>query len=61
MDEESFISIVDRKNFIIITGGENVFPTQVEKVLFSYPKVAEAAVFGIPDEKWGKQLRLWLY
>lgn len=57
VDEEGFISIVDRKNFMIVTGGENVFPTQVENVIFSHPKVAEAAVFGIPDEKWGEAVK----
>jgi len=57
VDEEGFISIVDRKNFMIITGGENVFPAQVENVLFSHPKVAEAAVFGVPDEKWGEVVK----
>jgi acyl-CoA synthetase (AMP-forming)/AMP-acid ligase II len=54
VDEEGFISIVDRKNFMIITGGENVFPTQVENVLCSHPDVAEATVFGLPDDTWGE-------
>ncbi|MFC1823863.1 AMP-binding protein [Thermodesulfobacteriota bacterium] len=52
VDEEGYIYIVDRKNFMIITGGENVYPAQVENVLFSHPKIAEAAVFGVPDETW---------
>ena len=54
VDEQGYITIVDRKNFMIITGGENVFPAQVENVLASHPSVAEAAVFGLPDEKWGE-------
>lgn len=54
VDEQGYISIVDRKNFMIITGGENVFPAQVENVLASHPSVAEAAVFGLPDDKWGE-------
>lgn len=54
VDEQGYISIVDRKNFMIITGGENVFPAQVENVLASHPDVAEAAVFGLPDDKWGE-------
>lgn len=54
VDDEGYISIVDRKNFMIITGGENVFPAQVENVLASHPAVAEVAVFGLPDDKWGE-------
>lgn len=57
VDEEGFISIVDRKNFMIITGGENVFPAQVENVLFSHPKITEAAVLGVPDETWGEAVK----
>ena len=53
-DEEGYIYLVDRKANMIITGGENVFPAQVENVLASHPCVAEAAVFGLPDDKWGE-------
>ncbi len=60
LDEEGFISIVDRKNFMIITGGENVFPAQVENVLFSHPKIKEAAVLGIPDAKWGEAVKAFV-
>jgi long-chain acyl-CoA synthetase len=51
-DENGFIYIVDRKKDMIITGGENVFPREVEEVLYRHPGVLEAAVIGIPDEKW---------
>jgi acyl-CoA synthetase (AMP-forming)/AMP-acid ligase II len=51
-DEEGYIYIVDRKNDMIITGGENVFPREVEEVLYSHPAVREAAVIGIPDDYW---------
>ncbi|MBN1104923.1 MAG: long-chain-fatty-acid--CoA ligase [Deltaproteobacteria bacterium] len=51
-DEKGFIYIVDRKKDMIITGGENVFPREVEEVLYRHPAVLEAAVIGIPDEKW---------
>ncbi len=57
VDEEGFISIVDRKDFMIITGGENVFPAQVENILFSHPKIAEVAVFGLQDETWGETVK----
>ena len=52
VDEEGFITIIDRKTDLIISGGENIYPKEVEDVLRSHPAVAEAAVFGIPDEQW---------
>ncbi|MBF0525205.1 MAG: long-chain-fatty-acid--CoA ligase [Deltaproteobacteria bacterium] len=54
IDEEGYVNIVDRKKDMIITGGENVFSIEVENVLYSHPKILEAAVVGIPDEKWGE-------
>ena len=53
-DEEGFFYIVGRKKDMIISGGENVYPVEIEAVLHSHPKVAEAAVIGIPHEKWGE-------
>ncbi|MBF0498080.1 MAG: long-chain fatty acid--CoA ligase, partial [Deltaproteobacteria bacterium] len=49
-----YVNIVDRKKDMIITGGENVFSIEVENVLYSHPKILEAAVVGLPDEKWGE-------
>ena len=57
MDEAGYIYLVDRKGAMIITGGLNVFPNEVEQVLYRYPGVAEASVFGIPDEKWGEAVK----
>jgi len=54
MDEDGFVYIAGRKKEMIISGGENVYPLEVEQVLYAYPGVAEAAVWGIPDEKWGE-------
>lgn len=54
VDEHGYINIVDRKKDMIITGGENVFSTEVEYALYEHPAVAECAVFGIPDERWGE-------
>lgn len=54
VDEEEFIYIVDRKKDMIITGGENVYSVEVENVIYTHPDVIEAAVIGIPDEKWGE-------
>ncbi len=53
-DEDGFISIVDRVKDVIISGGENIYPAEVESVLLEHPAVAECAVVGIPDEKWGE-------
>jgi long-chain acyl-CoA synthetase len=52
LDGEGFVYIADRKNDMIVTGGENVFPSDVEGHLYADPDIAEAAVFGIPDPKW---------
>ncbi len=54
MDEDGFIYIVDRVKDMIITGGENVYSTEVEAALHQHPAVAEAAVIGIPDDHWGE-------
>jgi len=51
-DAEGYLYIVDRKNDMVVTGGENVFPTEVEAHLYADPEVKEAAVFGIPDPMW---------
>ncbi len=56
VDAEGYVNIVDRKKDMIVTGGENVYSTEVENVLYMHPKVLEAAVFGIPDEKWGESV-----
>uniref|UniRef100_UPI00036A20A8 acyl-CoA synthetase n=1 Tax=Effusibacillus pohliae TaxID=232270 RepID=UPI00036A20A8 len=53
-DKDGFYYIVGRKKDMIITGGENVYPLEVEHVLQSHPAVSEAAVVGLPDEKWGE-------
>jgi len=54
MDEHGYFYIVDRTKDMIVTGGENVYSTEVENVLFKHPAVREAAVIGTPDEKWGE-------
>ncbi|MFH0823979.1 MAG: long-chain-fatty-acid--CoA ligase [Pseudomonadota bacterium] len=51
-DEKGFIYIVDRKKDMIITGGENVYPREVEEVLYRHPAVLEATVIGVPDDHW---------
>jgi acyl-CoA synthetase (AMP-forming)/AMP-acid ligase II len=57
MDDEGYITISDRKKDVIITGGENVSSIEVEDALFSHAAVAEVAVIGVPDEKWGETVK----
>jgi fatty-acyl-CoA synthase len=54
IDEAHYVTISDRKKDVIISGGENVSSIEVEDVIFQHPEVAEVAVIGIPDEKWGE-------
>jgi acyl-CoA synthetase (AMP-forming)/AMP-acid ligase II len=54
LDDEGFIYICDRKKDMIISGGMNIYPAEIEAVLEAHPKVVEAAVFGIPSEDWGE-------
>ncbi len=53
-DGDGFLYVVDRKKFMYISGGENVYPAEVEKVLYSHPQIAEVAIIAVPDEKWGE-------
>jgi acyl-CoA synthetase (AMP-forming)/AMP-acid ligase II len=57
IDEDGFVYIVDRKKDMIISGGFNVFPGEVEQVLWSHPAVQDCAVIGVPDEKWGEAVK----
>lgn len=54
MDEDGYLYVVDRIKNMYISGGENVYPAEVERVILSHPAVAEVAVVGIPDERWGE-------
>lgn len=56
IDDGGFVTISDRKKDVIITGGENVSSIEVEDVVFSHPAVAEVAVIGVPDDKWGEMV-----
>jgi acyl-CoA synthetase (AMP-forming)/AMP-acid ligase II len=57
MDQEGYVTIVDRKKDMILTGGENVYSTEVENVLYMHPAILECAVVGIPDPKWGEAVK----
>ena len=56
IDDGGYLTISDRKKDVIITGGENVSSIEVEDVVFSHPAVAEVAVIGVPDDKWGEMV-----
>ena len=57
MDDEGYITIVDRKKDLIISGGFNVYPREVEDALFEHPAVKQAAVVGAPHDKWGEEVK----
>jgi long-chain acyl-CoA synthetase len=57
MDEEGFVYIVDRKSDLIISGGENVYPREVEDILRSHPAIADCAVIGVTDHLWGEAVK----
>lgn len=54
MDADGFVSIVGRRKEMFISGGENVFPAEIERALYEHPDVSECAVLGVPDERWGE-------
>jgi long-chain acyl-CoA synthetase len=54
MDDEAFVYLVDRAKDMIVTGGENVYSTEVEDALYQHPAVLEVAVFAVPDPHWGE-------
>jgi len=56
-DEEGFIYVVDRKKDMIITGAENIYPAEIEEVLFKHPKILECAVIGVHDQEWGESIK----
>jgi len=55
-DRQGYLYVTDRKKDMIVSGGENVYPREVEDVLFEHPEILEAAVIGVPDEKWGERV-----
>ncbi|GIH89837.1 acyl-CoA synthetase [Planobispora siamensis] len=57
LDEEGFLYLCDRKADMIISGGANIYPAEIENELMVHPKVGDVAVFGIPDEEWGEQIK----
>jgi long-chain acyl-CoA synthetase len=56
MDDDGYIFITDRKNDMVISGGVNIYPREIENALYESPDVVDCAVFGVPDDKWGESL-----
>ena len=54
LDEDGFLTLVDRSKDMLVSGGENIYPVEIENVLYQHEAVAECAVFGIPDDRWGE-------
>ncbi len=57
LDSDGFLFLCDRKSDLIISGGANIYPAEIESEIVTHPKVADVAVFGIPDEEWGEQIK----
>ncbi len=57
VDEDGWLFLVDRKSDMLVSGGVNVYPAEIETVLLEHPKVHDAAVFGVPNEEWGEEVK----
>ena len=57
MDEDGYLYIQDRIKDMIISGGENVYPAEVESAIYGHPDIADVAVIGVPDDKWGEAVK----
>ena len=57
LDAEGFLFLCDRKSDLIISGGVNIYPAEIEAVLHGHPSIADVAVFGVPDDDWGESIK----
>ena len=57
VDADGFVYLCDRKSNMIISGGVNIYPAEIEQVLIAHPAVADVGVFGIPDDEWGESVK----
>jgi fatty-acyl-CoA synthase len=60
MDDDGYVNIVGRIKDMIIRGGENIYPREIEEFLYSHPAIADAQVIGVPDEKYGEEIMAWV-
>ena len=60
MDEEGYVQVVGRLKDMIIRGGENIYPREIEEFLFTHPKIQDAKIIGVPDEKFGEEVCAWV-
>jgi len=60
MDDEGYVQVVGRIKDMIIRGGENIYPREIEEFLFTHPDIQDAAVFGVPDKRYGEQVAVWV-
>ena len=60
LDDEKYLFVVDRKKDLIVSGGENIYPREVEEAIHTHPAVAEVAVIGIPDDRWGEAVKAFV-
>ena len=60
MDEDGYVRIVGRIKDMVIRGGENVYPREIEEFLYTHPHIADVQVIGVPDERYGEELMAWI-
>src|SRR6185312_14770587 len=60
MDDDGYVNIVGRLKDMVIRGGENLYPREIEEFLYTHPKVSDVQVIGVPDEKYGEELMAWV-
>jgi len=60
LDPDGYLDLTDRAKDVIISGGSNIYPREVEEVLLTYPGVSEAAVIGMPDQEWGESVAAFM-
>jgi acyl-CoA synthetase (AMP-forming)/AMP-acid ligase II len=57
IDDEGYLFILDRKSDMILSGGMNIYPAEIESVMINHPQIAEAGVIGVPDDRWGEPVK----
>jgi fatty-acyl-CoA synthase len=60
MDDDGYLAIVGRSKDMVIRGGENIYPREVEEFLYSHPSIADVQVIGVPDQRYGEELMAWV-